>query len=1086
MFVCKSTSRKSTSQLVQNQNYLRLRLALPEKKYYTDLFNQFRDPKSGNVLFENFPKLLGILGTDISEDIAHRIFDILSGNKDNITLQEYLKYIDVYHYGDKNERSNLTCKLMDYNNNGQITVDEFGKYINLIIGAVRKVNPYLKSELFSKDDIKVLFNKISNNKDYFTYDEFFLVYNEKPEIISWIDYFKNDSDDSLLILNKYIKKIIRSFYNLSKDIINLLKNHNKKSFENDKKIGVRGLEQVRGLMANIQKILNEFDREINLQNNKLKNFAEHNNITLRNLFSIISKKDEEEIEEKEENNINNNLDINSKNKDGNFFQTFNKNKSVNIFANMSDKIIKKNIGDDSKTNNIIMRKSIRIETIKNFFDDVRKNLNSDINIKEKPMMKSQSICGKNLLFKNKLHGKEINKISNFNLYDKNININNTDNNRDDESSGYTDFIISEEDDEGISGKNINILNHDSFFKIKYLQKKDNSKNNFQSKITTKESEENKKNFEESTKTKTFKELSGILIDKTNSLKTDISDKNIEKYNNIINNILKYIEIFSKSFYESMLNLKDSYKYIESKYLKKEIINIQRIKKEEAKKNYINKIKAQQKSKDNISSSKKEKLVSTAVKNIPKTKLKTTDDSFKILLNTIMGIQIAVESSPDIAEVQNINQYLHSMSYSIQTSNISKNKNESFMIKEYAGIVFNNIRRLYNFDKESFIQSISPQVFITEIIISNTTSIEEFFNTGSSGSLFYYTRDGKFILKTIDKKEYKTLKRILPKYYEHLVKYKNTFLPKFFGYYKLIRKVKKKKTNFYFIIMMNVFSTKKKIHLRFDIKGSKLGREVLKPKEKYGLNYENVLGKYNYALKDLDFDFFKKEIHIDWDVRDKIIEQLEIDSSLLKDLNINDYSLLLGIHKKKMKKKSNLNNSIEENINNNNDINSENIGSNISNYSFSSKDKESQKKQETNNNKSNKDEFSSERITISSLDKNFTKKNIVLNFNSSESFEKKKEEVENFLKDNKNIILEDGGILNEKENEIYYMGIIDILTDYDCKKVGEFVYKSIRYCTKTMSCIAPTSYQQRFMNYLNQIMPPNYNKEKKIEENLTEE
>ena len=283
-----------------------------------------------------------------------------------------------------------------------------------------------------------------------------------------------------------------------------------------------------------------------------------------------------------------------------------------------------------------------------------------------------------------------------------------------------------------------------------------------------------------------------------------------------------------------------------------------------------------------------------------------------------------------------------------------------------------------------------------------------------------------------------------------------------------------------------FLRKKKIHLRFDIKGSKLGREVLKPKEKYGLNYENVLGKYNYALKDLDFDFFKKEIHIDWDVRDKIIEQLEIDSSLLKDLNINDYSLLLGIHRKKMKKKSNLNNSIEENINNNNDINSENIGSNISNYSFSSKDKESQKKQETNNSKSNKDEFSSERITISSLDKNFVKKNIALNFNSSESFEKKKEEVENFLKDNKNIILEDGGILNEKENEIYYMGIIDILTDYDCKKVGEFVYKSIRYCTKTMSCIAPTSYQQRFMNYLNQIMPPNYNKEKKIEENLTEE
>jgi len=125
-----------------------------------------------------------------------------------------------------------------------------------------------------------------------------------------------------------------------------------------------------------------------------------------------------------------------------------------------------------------------------------------------------------------------------------------------------------------------------------------------------------------------------------------------------------------------------------------------------------------------------------------------------------------------------------------------------------------------------------------------------------------------------------------------VKYKYTFLPKIFGYYKLIRKVKKKKTNFYFIIMMNVFSTKKKIHLRFDLKGSKLGREVLKQKEKNKLDYEGILGKYNYALKDLDFDFFKKEIHIDSEIRDKIIEQLKIDSLLHKIPSVSNYKMLV--------------------------------------------------------------------------------------------------------------------------------------------------------------------------------------------------
>ena len=757
---CKKTPRKSSNQLYQNMNILRLRLSRSEKHYYTNLFVQFREPNSDKVLFENFPKLLGILGTDIAEDIAQRIFEIFSGNKNFITLQEYLKYIDVYHYGDKNERSNLTCKLMDFNNDGQVTFDEFYKYINLIMGAVRRVNPYLKSELFSRNDIKILFSKISSNKDYFTYDEFFMIYNEKPEIISWIDYFKNDSDDSLLVLNKYIKKIIRNFCNYTKEIINILKDFTKKNFENEKKMRMVDMDGIQGVMTDLQNMFNKFEEELNSQNEKFMNFAKNNDITLRKLLQILSKK-ETFAESEEENDINTNMKkIKEKEEDNKFYQD--KTKSLNVFSNYSDKK-EKNINNDSNTNNINMKYSLKMQKIKDFFLDVKNKLNSDSNVNKRNIYKSQSICTKNLFFKNKLYCDKENIISYFNceeeknLKNKDDSYKKEDSFKKDESSGYTDFILSEDDDEGIIEKNIHTLNHEDLFKYKYVQKNENQKINLQSKKL----EENKKNFEESTKMKGYKDINGILIDKSNSIKTDISDKNNQKYKKIIFNLLKYFDSFSKIFFKSMLNLSESYKYIESKYLKKDIINIQRIKKEEAKKNLINKINSEKKNKNKENKSKfpsqNKKRVSIAVENIPKTKLKTSDDSFKLLLNTIMGIQIAVESSPDIVEVQNIDQYLHSMTYSIQTSNISKNKNESFMIKEYAGIVFNKIRRLYHYDKESFIQSISPQVFITEIIISNTTSIEELFNTGSSGSLFYYTRDGKFILKTIDKKEYKTLK-----------------------------------------------------------------------------------------------------------------------------------------------------------------------------------------------------------------------------------------------------------------------------------------------------------------------------------------
>ena len=109
---------------------------------------------------------------------------------------------------------------------------------------------------------------------------------------------------------------------------------------------------------------------------------------------------------------------------------------------------------------------------------------------------------------------------------------------------------------------------------------------------------------------------------------------------------------------------------------------------------------------------------------------------------------------------------------------------------------------------------------------------------------------------------------------------------------------KKKIYVYFIIMMNVFCTNKQIHVRFDLKGSTLGREVISKKDKYNKTFDDILGKYTFSLKDLDFDYFKKNIYLREDICNEILEQLNADSLLLKDCNLNDYSLLIGIHKKK--------------------------------------------------------------------------------------------------------------------------------------------------------------------------------------------
>ena len=65
--------------------------------------------------------------------------------------------------------------------------------------------------------------------------------------------------------------------------------------------------------------------------------------------------------------------------------------------------------------------------------------------------------------------------------------------------------------------------------------------------------------------------------------------------------------------------------------------------------------------------------------------------------------------------------------------------------------------------------------------------------------------------------------------------------------------------------------------------------------------------------------------------------------------------------------------------------------------------------------------------------------------------------------------EDGGIYSIDKNVIYFIGIIDILTEYNCKKSVEYFFKLIRYCSENMSCVPPVNYMNRFNNYMETII-----------------
>jgi len=165
------------------------------------------------------------------------------------------------------------------------------------------------------------------------------------------------------------------------------------------------------------------------------------------------------------------------------------------------------------------------------------------------------------------------------------------------------------------------------------------------------------------------------------------------------------------------------------------------------------------------------------------------------------------------------------------------------------------------------------------------------STGKSGSMFYSTKDGNFFYKTLLHPEVGTMLKLLPNYYEHLKNYKNSLVMKMYGLFRCTLGVDK----MWILIMGSVFPKGVKMHEIYDLKGKK-------PKPGKSVVDRGVVSK---ILKDNDI---KRHMFLDEEDKIFFINQLDQDIELLRNHNIMDYSLLIGIHKPFLEEDNSDNNS----------------------------------------------------------------------------------------------------------------------------------------------------------------------------------
>ncbi|XP_072775635.1 phosphatidylinositol 5-phosphate 4-kinase type-2 gamma isoform X2 [Taeniopygia guttata] len=151
-----------------------------------------------------------------------------------------------------------------------------------------------------------------------------------------------------------------------------------------------------------------------------------------------------------------------------------------------------------------------------------------------------------------------------------------------------------------------------------------------------------------------------------------------------------------------------------------------------------------------------------------------------------------------------------------------------------------------------------------------------------GRRLLLSADRTLVLKELSSEDVADVHGLLARYHQYVVQcHGHTLLPRFLGMYR----VSVDSEDTYLLVMRNLFSHRLPVHRKYDLKGSLVDREA-SDKEK---------GKELPTLKDVDFLNKNEKVFVEEEQQREFMDKLKRDVEFLVQQKLMDYSLLLGIH-----------------------------------------------------------------------------------------------------------------------------------------------------------------------------------------------
>ncbi|ETV89684.1 hypothetical protein, variant 2 [Aphanomyces astaci] len=207
--------------------------------------------------------------------------------------------------------------------------------------------------------------------------------------------------------------------------------------------------------------------------------------------------------------------------------------------------------------------------------------------------------------------------------------------------------------------------------------------------------------------------------------------------------------------------------------------------------------------------------------------------------------------------------------------------DALVFEDVAPSVFQSLRQLAGIDQSSYLHAFNAEENLREVC-----------SEGKSGNIFYFTANRQFMVKSVPKEEFDTLRAILPQYYKYLVQNESSYLCRYFGCHSITLPVGTRRM--YFVVMQNLF-----IHgppqQRYDLKGNTDRRQAIPTAQVEGKMHAAIMREpIDKLMMDIDFTRIHQCILLADADATTVKLQLKNDIQFLAEHRIMDYSILVGV------------------------------------------------------------------------------------------------------------------------------------------------------------------------------------------------